>query len=110
MMSDTEHLSYQVTDVEMVAQTDDLVVRLFSIGAGEDIGWHYHSHVADIFVGIDGVTVVETKAPRGRHELAKGGHLVVPPKTAHHVSGKDGQPCRFALTQGVGAYDFVPVG
>ena len=49
-------------------------------------------------------------APRARHELHKGDHVVVPPHTAHQVSGKDGAPCRFALTQGIGAYDFVPIG
>jgi len=109
-MTDQEQPPYSITDVEVVSETENLVVRLFSIGVGEEIGWHFHNNVADIFIGIDGVTVIETKAPRGRHELSKGDHLVVPPKTAHRVSGKDGQACRFALTQGVGHYDFVPVG
>src|SRR5262249_7178954 len=31
-------------------------------------------------------------------------------KTAHCVHGKDGGPCRYMLVQGVGVYDFMPVG
>jgi hypothetical protein len=35
---------------------------------------------------------------------------VVPPKTAHEVTGKDGAACRFNIIQGVGEYDYIPVG
>ena len=35
---------------------------------------------------------------------------MVPPKTAHEVAGKDGAGCRFAIVQGVGVHDFIPVG
>jgi hypothetical protein len=34
----------------------------------------------------------------------------VPPKTAHYVRGENDGPCRFLIVQGVGVYDFVPVG
>ena len=54
--------------------------------------------------------VVETRAPRERFELAAGERCAVPAKRAHRVSGKDGGPCKFAILQGVGAYDFNPVG
>ena len=109
-MTAGEGLPYEVEDVEVVAETDDLKVRLFTLAAGQVIPWHYHSSVADIFVGLEGVTLVEAKAPRGHHELAPGQHCLVPAKTAHRVSGRDGGPCRFALTQGVVHYDFVANG
>jgi len=35
---------------------------------------------------------------------------MVPPKRAHRVAGKDGGRCKFAILQGVGTYDFNPVG
>ncbi len=109
-MPDSKALPYQVQEVEPVFEDETLKVRLFSLAAGQEIPWHYHSQVADVFVGLEGVTVVETRAPRARHELRPGKHCVVPARTAHRVSGKESQPCRFALTQGVGSYDFVAVG
>ncbi len=109
-MSVKAGLDYEVQDVETALESADLQVRLFTLAAGQVIPWHFHSNVADVFVGLEGVTLVETRAPRASYELGPGQHCLVPPKTAHQVSGKDGQACRFALTQGVGAYDFVPVG
>ncbi|GAB5375885.1 MAG: hypothetical protein AcusKO_23470 [Acuticoccus sp.] len=109
-MAQDDGLPYAVAHVETVIESADLQVRLFTLAAGQTIPWHFHSNVADAFIGVDGVTVVETRAPRARHELHKGEHVVVPPHTAHQVSGKDGAPCRFALTQGIGSYDFVPIG
>ncbi len=108
-MPDTEKPPYDISDVETVSETEDLRVRLFTIGEDEKVPWHFHNNIHDIFVGLEGVTVVETRAPRARHELAAGQHCIVPPKTAHEVYGKGGKPCRFTLTQGVGEYDFVPV-
>jgi mannose-6-phosphate isomerase-like protein (cupin superfamily) len=58
---------------------------------------------------MEGTTIVETRAPRERFELRPGQTCRVPPKRAHHVSGKDGLRCKVAILQGVGRYDFNPV-
>ena len=47
---------------------------------------------------------------RALRELATGETCTVPPKTAHHVHGKDNGACRYLLLQGVGVYDNIPVG
>lgn len=52
---------------------------------------------------------VQTQGGRTTTELAAGESHAVPPRTAHFVSGKDGGRCKFAVVQGVGTYDFVPV-
>ncbi|MEO1193292.1 MAG: cupin domain-containing protein [Pseudomonadota bacterium] len=109
-MSDSETRPYQVERIETAWESADLLVRLFTLDAGQEVPWHYHSAVADIFVGLEGVVVVETRAPRTRRLLHPGEHCQVAPKTAHRVSGLDGARCRFALTQGVGDYDFVRIG
>jgi D-lyxose ketol-isomerase len=54
--------------------------------------------------------VVETRAPRNRYRLEPGERCAVPPKTAHYVHGEDAGACKFLIIQGVGVYDFVPVG
>jgi quercetin dioxygenase-like cupin family protein len=109
-MTDPEHLPYQIAGRELVSEAEGLRVQILTLGPGERVPWHCHSVVTDIFIGLEGTTVIETRAPRARRELGPGGTCVVPPKTAHEVTGKDGAGCRFTIVQGVGVYDFIPVG
>lgn len=109
-MTAPEHLPYSLSGRDLVAEADGLRVQVLTLAGGEKVPWHYHSIVSDIFIGLEGTTVVETRAPRARHELGLGEHCVVPPGTAHEVTGKDDKGCRFTLVQGIGAHDFNPVG
>ena len=109
-MTAPEHPSYQIAGRELVSEADGLRVQILTLGPGEKVPWHCHSVVTDIFVCLEGTTVIETRAPRARQELAPGGHCVVPPKTAHQVTAKDRAGCRFTIVQGVGVYDFIPLG
>jgi quercetin dioxygenase-like cupin family protein len=74
------------------------------------VPWHYHNAIADSFVCLEGPMVVETRAPRIVHTLEPGQRCAVAAKTAHYVHGKDDGPCKFLIVQGVGIYDFMPVG
>ncbi len=109
-MTAVENLPYTISGRELVAEADGLRVQVLTLAIGESVPWHYHTNVSDIFVGLQGTTVVETRAPRARHELAPGEHCVVPAKTAHEVTPKDRDGCRFTIVQGVGFYDYIPVG
>ena len=109
-MTALEDLPYTITDHDIITEADGMRVQVMTIGAGEEVPWHYHSIVTDVFVGLEGTVVIETRAPRAHHELEPGEHCVVPPFTAHRVSGKDGRDCRVTLVQGVGEHDFNPVG
>ena len=68
------------------------------------------SEVTDTFWCMDGPMVIEMRAPRESVELAPGQMHAVPAKRAHRVTGKGGERCRFAILQGIGTYDFQPVG
>ena len=102
--------NYTISGRELVAEGADLRVQVLSLAAGEAIPWHYHSEITDQMVCLEGPMMVETRAPRNIYELEPGGRCAVPPKTAHYVRGKDGGACKFMIVQGVGVYDFVPVG
>ncbi len=102
--------SYAIAGREIVAEGADLRVSVLTLDAGQCVPWHYHSEVNDNFVCLKGRVVVETRAPRAMHELAPGERCSVPPKTAHYVHGKADGRCQFLIVQGVGIYDFVPVG
>lgn len=109
-MTAPEDLPDTIAGRELVAEIPGMRVEALTPDPGEVIPWRYHSRVTGVFVCLEGATVVETRAPRARHELGPGGHCVVPPRTAHEVGGKDGKGCRFAIVQGVGEHDFMPVG
>ena len=102
--------SYPVADYEVLAETPELRMVMLTLATGQEVPWHWHSQVADRFFCLKGPMVVETRAPREVFELEAGGTCLVPAKRAHHVAGKNGGGCKFAVLQGVGAYDFNPVG
>ena len=95
---------------ELVAEGADLRVQVLSLTASQCVPWHYHSEISDSFVCLEGAMVVETRAPRHAYRLLPGERCAVPPKTAHYVHGDADGPCKFLIVQGVGVYDFVPVG
>ena len=102
--------SYEIAGSEVVSEGADMRVSVLTLAAGQEVPWHYHSDITDSFVCLEGPMVVETRAPRHSYRLEPGQRCAVPPKTAHHVQGVDGGPCKFLIVQGVGTYDFVPVG
>ncbi len=106
----TRDLSYTVDDHEIVAATPDLRMVVLTLGAGQEVPWHWHSNVTDFVICLEGPMVVEMRVPRERFELEAGQRCTVPARRAHHVSGKEGGPCKFAILQGLGTYDFNPVG
>ena len=109
-MATVTESNYAVQDQEIVAATPDLRMVVLTLARGQEVPWHWHSNVTDNLICLEGPMVVETRAPRERFELMPGGRCAVPPKRAHRVGGKDGGPCKFALLQGIGTYDFNPVG
>ena len=102
--------SYEIQDREMVAEGADLRVQVLTLAAGQTVPWHYHSEVTDSFVGLEGCTVIETRAPRAIYRLEPGQRCSVPPMTAHFVQGEDAGACKFLIIQGVGVYDFHAIG
>ncbi|MDJ0609290.1 MAG: cupin domain-containing protein [Kiloniellales bacterium] len=100
---------FKVDKVEGVVETPDLRVLKISLAGGDIIPWHWHAHVTDRFVCLEGVLVVETSSPRACYRLEAGGECLVPAKVPHKVSTDDATPCRFMVIQGVGAYDYHAV-
>lgn len=101
---------YEIAGRELVAEGADLRVQILTLARGQCVPWHYHSEITDSFVCLEGPMVVATRAPRNTYRLEPGQRCAVPPKTAHRVAGENGGPCKFLIIQGVGVYDFVPVG
>ncbi|HUI16165.1 MAG TPA: cupin domain-containing protein [Alphaproteobacteria bacterium] len=99
---------YKVSKREVIAQTRELSVTLFTLAPGEALPWHFHSEIADIFFCLEGRIGVETRSPKARRVLRPGERLRIAPRTEHHVTNADSGKSRYLLVQGGGKYDFVP--
>ena len=101
---------YIVKSIEPVAIGSDVQARIFTLAPGEEIPWHFHSSVSDSYFVLGGTLSIETRAPRDSRLLVVGERFTIAPKTAHLISNRTAADTRFLLIQGVGAYDFIPVG
>ena len=54
--------------------------------------------------------VIETRAPTTETVMQPGQMHAVPARCAHRVTGQGGGRAKFAILQGVGTYDFMPIG
>ncbi len=109
-MTAPKDLPYTIVGRELVGQVEGMRVQILSLAPGETVPWHYHTIVCDIFVCVEGTTIVTTRAPDGeetRRVLAPGEHFMVTAPMPHEVS-EAGEGCRFSLTQGVGEHDYFP--
>ncbi|MGI9336044.1 MAG: cupin domain-containing protein [Gammaproteobacteria bacterium] len=100
---------YELESRELVAQSDGLRVQVLTLGPGHCVPWHKHTNITDSFFCLDGPMVIETRGPDTSVELEAGDRASVPAGQPHFVSPKEGGRCKFAIVQGVGEYDFVPV-
>ncbi len=101
---------YEIEETVVVAETDDLRVLRITLGPDQSIPWHFHTTVTDTFTCIEGVLQVDTRAPRATYRMEVGEGCEVPPKTAHVVTNAGEGRCRFVIVQGIGPYDYIPVG
>lgn len=101
---------YAVKSIDPVAVGSDVQARVFTLAPGEAIPWHFHSAVTDWYFVLEGALSIETRAPRASLHLTIGERFSIPPRTAHLISNRSAADTRFLLVQGVGAYDFMPVG
>jgi quercetin dioxygenase-like cupin family protein len=109
-MDGLHEANYPVEKRETLVETSEFKLSVLTLATGQEVPWHWHTRVSDQILCIEGPMVVETRAPSARFELKPGENCSVPAKRAHRVSGKNGGRCRFAILQGVGGYDFNPVG
>lgn len=101
---------YTIENTEIVAETPDLRAVRLTLAPGQCVPWHWHSAIDDRFICLEGAIEIETKAPRGKHKLLPGDEHTVPLKVAHIVRNVADTTSRFMVIQGIGPYDYHPVG
>jgi quercetin dioxygenase-like cupin family protein len=110
--TERQSTNFAVSSRKIVAEGVDVQVKEFLLVPGEEVPWHHHTEVFDVFYCLEGKLTVE------RMEIFSGArlpHLVlhpgdsakVEPGTAHRPFNDTGSQCRFLIVQGVGTYDFM---
>jgi quercetin dioxygenase-like cupin family protein len=103
---------FAVSSRRIVAEGSDVQVKEFLLVPGEEVPWHHHSVVFDVFYCLAGTLTVErTDVFSGERlpnlVLQVGDSAKVEPGTAHRPFNAADQQCRFLIVQGVGTYDFM---
>jgi quercetin dioxygenase-like cupin family protein len=80
--------TYEVADYEVLAETPELRMVVLTLGEGQEVPWHRHTHVTNRLFCMQGPMVVETRAPREAFELNPGDTCIVPAWRAHHVMAR----------------------
>lgn len=99
-------------DVEWLARTETVGVRINTLGPGQGTPWHFHTAVADDAFGLDVPVEVGLRGPDETVTLAPGQRVHVAPGRVHRVVNRGPRPARYLLVQATGRYDFneVPEG
>ena len=110
--TEKQSASFSVSSRKIVAESADVQVKEFLLTPGEEVPWHHHSAVFDVFYCLAGcLTVERTDVFSGERlpdlVLRVGESAKVEPGTAHRPFNGAADPCRFLLVQGVGTYDFI---
>ncbi|MDB5802811.1 MAG: hypothetical protein JWN73_133 [Betaproteobacteria bacterium] len=106
-----QNAAYTVSSRKWVAEGTDVHVKEFTLMDQEEVPWHHHTEVFDVFYCIEGRMRIERQDIFSGERLpdfalAVGDSAKVEPGTAHRVSNPGPARCRFVIIQGVGRYDF----
>jgi len=103
----TLHDSFQ--DVDWIAKTPEVGVRVNTLGPGKATAWHYHTHVTDTIFGLDEGLEVALRDPDERVTLQPGQRFDVAARRVHRVVSHADRAIRYLLIQTPGPYDFNEV-
>jgi uncharacterized cupin superfamily protein len=96
-------------EIEWIARTDTVGVRINTLGPGQATPWHLHTAVADDVFCLETPVEIGLRAPDETVLLAPGQRQHIPAGRAHRVANRGPAPARYLLVQATGPYDFVTV-
>jgi quercetin dioxygenase-like cupin family protein len=96
-------------EVEWIARTADVAVRVNTLAPGQGTPWHYHSVVTDDVFALDQAVEVDLRGPDQAVVLAPGQRQRIVAGRVHRVINRSAAPLRYLLVQATGAYDFIEV-
>ncbi len=93
-------------EVEWIARTDDVGVRVNTLGPDQGTPWHFHSVVTDNVFCLDEGLEIGLRGPDETIALSPGQRREIAPGRVHRVVNRSSRPMRYLLVQATGRYDF----
>lgn len=101
---------YEVERRALHAERPGFRISELQISPAQRVPWHYHNNIQDTFYVIEGHLRLFLREPAEEVRLSPGDTYSVSPRRPHMViNGGDGS-ATFLVLQGVGEYDYVPLG
>ena len=108
-LKDASHL-YEVERRAYHAERPGFRISELQISPTQQVPWHCHSNVRDTFYVLDGALRIFLRDPKERVHLGPGDTYTVAPRRPHLVTNGGRVSATFLVLQGIGEYDFVPLG
>jgi quercetin dioxygenase-like cupin family protein len=93
-------------EIEWLAKTPEVGVRINTLCAGQATPWHFHSTVTDDVFCLEGELEVACRGPDEVSRLRPGERARVDARRVHRLVNRTKGPLRYLLVQATGAYDF----
>ncbi|QDU07441.1 cupin domain-containing protein [Gimesia aquarii] len=108
-LKDASHL-YEVECTQYHAERPGFRIIELQISPTQSVPWHFHNHIQDAFYVIEGTLKIFLQDPKEEVILAPGNTYSVRPHRPHLVTNAGKTSATFLVLQGIGEYDFVPLG
>ena len=108
-IKDASHL-YEVEHRALHAERPGFRISELQISPIQKVPWHYHSNVHDTFYVIEGQIRLFLREPTEEVRLSPGETYSVRPRRPHMVANGGDGSATFLVLQGIGEYDYVPLG
>ena len=93
-------------EIEVIAKTDDIRIRIMALEPREITDWHYHTEVTDHIFCLTGIILVRMRDPQEEVQLAPGEKCPVKIRRVHQLENVEDFEASYLLIQGMGKYDF----
>jgi quercetin dioxygenase-like cupin family protein len=97
----------RVAEVEWIAKTESVGVRINTLAAGQGTPWHRHSAISDDVFCLESPVEVGLRNPDETVHLRPGQRQHIEAGRAHRVVNRSAAPLRYLLIQATGPYDFI---
>lgn len=108
-IKDAGHL-YVVERRASHAERPGFRISELQISPTQQVPWHYHSNVQDTFYVIEGRLRLFLRDPKENIRLGPGDTYSVRARRPHLVINDGDGSATFLVLQGIGEYDYVPLG
>lgn len=108
-VKDSSHL-YEVERRARHAERPGFRISELQISPSQQVPWHCHSHTQDTFYVLQGRIRLFLRDPNEEVRLGPGETYSVAPRRPHLVTNGGDTSATFLVLQGIGEYDYVPLG